>query len=59
MESVLQSIQRGHGMVGIISHVSLLEETIPTKIEIVKTARGSRIKIASDRRVCSRRDEML
>ena len=44
MEAVLQSIQRGHGMVGIISHVSLLEETIPKKIEIVKTARGSRIK---------------
>ena len=38
---VLQSVRRGRGLVGIISHVALLEETIPTKIEIRKTARGS------------------
>ena len=40
---VLQSIQRGRGLVGIISHIPLLEETIPAKIEIVKTTRGSKI----------------
>ena len=38
---VLQGVQRGHGLVGIISHVPLLEETILTKIEIRKTAHGS------------------
>ena len=41
---VLQGIQRAHGLVGIISHVSLLEETIPTKIVIEKTPQGSRIR---------------
>lgn len=41
---VLQGVQRGHGLVGIISHVQLLEETIPTKLEILKTPRGSEIR---------------
>ena len=40
---VLQGVQRGRGLVGIISHVALLEETIPAKIEVRKTARGSSI----------------
>ncbi len=38
---VLQAVQRGRGLVGIISHISLLEETIPTKIVTEKTAYGS------------------
>lgn len=42
---VLQAVRRGRGMVGIISHVSLLEETIPTKIEIRKTPGGSRTEL--------------
>ena len=41
---VLQSVQKGHGMVGIISHVASLEETIPTKIVIKKTAQGSKLE---------------
>ena len=40
---VLQSVQRGHGLVGIISHIQLLEETIPTKLTIEKAERESRI----------------
>ncbi len=39
---VLQGIQRGAGVVGIISHVEQLAETIPTKIVITKTKNGSR-----------------
>lgn len=42
---ILQSVQKGRGMVGIISHVALLEETIPTKIVIQKTEHGSMLKI--------------
>lgn len=38
---ILQTVQRGRGLVGIISHVSLLEETISTKIVTEKTAHGS------------------
>ena len=38
---VLQTVQRGRGLVGIISHIPLLEETIPTKIVTEKTAHGS------------------
>ena len=40
---VLQGIQRTSGVVGIISHVEQLAETIPGKLEIVKGNRGSRI----------------
>ena len=40
---VLQGIQRSHGLVGIISHVERLEETISSKIEVVKGPRGSRL----------------
>ncbi len=38
---ILQGVQRGRGLVGIISHVQLLEENIPTKIITKKTAFGS------------------
>lgn len=40
---VLQAVRNGRGLVGIISHVSLLEEIIPTQIKIKKTANGSEI----------------
>lgn len=39
---VLQGIQRSHGLVGIISHVQRLAETIPAKLEITKSGSGSR-----------------
>jgi len=39
---VLDSVRSG-GTVGIISHVKLLEENIPTQIEIIKTDEGSHI----------------
>ena len=38
---VLQGIQRGSGVVGIISHVEYLAEVIPTRLEIVKGRTGS------------------
>ena len=38
---VLQTVRKGRGLVGIISHIPMLEETIPTKIVTEKTARGS------------------
>ncbi len=42
---VLQGIQRSHGLVGIISHVQRLAETIPTKLEITSGSGGSRCVI--------------
>lgn len=43
---ILQGIQRNAGMVvGIISHVARLEETIPTKLEAKKGSAGSTIHI--------------
>ena len=42
---ILQSVQRGRGMVGIISHVAMLEETIPTKVVIRKTDHGSMLEV--------------
>mgnify|MGYP002626705487 CR=1 FL=1 len=38
---ILQGVRRGRGLVGIISHIPMLEETIPTKIIVEKTAHGS------------------
>lgn len=38
---VLQGIQRSSGVVGIISHVESLVETIPTRLEITKGKNGS------------------
>ncbi len=43
---ILQGIRRSSGLVGIISHVERLAETIPAKIEITKTADGSRCRIS-------------
>ncbi len=42
---VLQGIQRSAGLVGIISHVEALAETIPTRLEIVKGSRGSSLRL--------------
>lgn len=42
---VLKSVQRSNGMIGIISHVKLLEENISHGIEVVKTDGGSSLKI--------------
>ena len=42
---VLKTVQRGRGLVGIISHIPLLEETIPTKIITEKTAHGSTVAV--------------
>lgn len=40
---VLTSIQKANGMVGIISHVQVLQDNIPAKLEIKKGKDGSRI----------------
>lgn len=42
---VLQGIQRSAGVVGIISHVEQLTESIPTRIEIVKSRNGSTCRV--------------
>lgn len=42
---VLQTMASSRGMVGIISHVDVLKENIPQGIEVVKTRKGSFIKI--------------
>jgi exonuclease SbcC len=42
---VLQGIGGKAGLVGIISHVDALAETIPARIEITKGRRGSSAKI--------------
>ena len=46
--SILQSIRQNSGaVVGIISHVGRLEETIPTKLEVIKGKEGSTILVRS------------
>lgn len=40
---ILDSIQQANGLVGIISHVQLLQERIPTKLRVEETEKGSRI----------------
>ena len=46
--SILQSIRQNSGaVVGIISHVGRLEETIPTKLEVKKGKNGSSIRVRS------------
>lgn len=40
---ILMGIQKANGVVGIISHVQLLKDNIPTKLEIVKSKNGSKI----------------
>lgn len=42
---VLQSIGKSCGVVGIISHVGQLEESIPTKLRITKGSRGSSCRV--------------
>ena len=39
--SVLQQLTEGNCLVGIISHVGRLEESIPQKIRVKSTAQGS------------------
>lgn len=41
---VLDSVRKGHGMIGIISHVPLLEANIPTHLEVLKSENGSSIR---------------
>ena len=40
---VLDSVRKGSGTIGIISHVQLLEANIPTHLEVIKSERGSTI----------------
>lgn len=40
---ILESVRRSSGMIGIISHVQLLESNIPTHLEVQKTGAGSTI----------------
>lgn len=42
---ILQGIQKANGLVGIISHVELLKDVIPTKIEVHKKKSGSELII--------------
>ena len=42
---VLESVRRSSGMIGIISHVQLLESNIPTHLEVVKSDSGSSIRL--------------
>ena len=42
--SILQGIQKSHGLVGIISHVEKLSEIIPTRLEVMTSADGNHIK---------------
>ena len=45
---VLQGIQKASGLVGIISHVEMLKDVIPVKLEILKGKNGSYISIIPD-----------
>ena len=40
---ILESVRRSSGIIGIISHVQLLESNIPTHLEVIKTNGGSTI----------------
>lgn len=42
---VLESVRRSSGMIGIISHVQLLESNIPTHLEVVKSDFGSCLRM--------------
>ena len=42
---VLDSVRKGNAMIGIISHVQLLEANIPTHLEVIKSESGSSIKV--------------
>ena len=43
--TVLESVKRNSGMIGIISHVKVLDENITRHLEVVKTSSGSRIVV--------------
>lgn len=43
--NVLEYVKSSNGIIGIISHVELLEENITKQIEVVKSEHGSSIKI--------------
>ena len=40
---ILKGLQENSGMVGIISHVKLLQDSIPTKLIVKKSEKGSHI----------------
>lgn len=40
---ILNTLQSANGLVGIISHVQLLQDRIPVKLNVEKVAKGSRI----------------
>ena len=42
---VLESVRRSSGMIGIISHVQLLESNIPAHLEVVKSGSGSCLRM--------------
>lgn len=42
---MLESLREGSGLVGVISHVERLAETIPTRIEVLKSEQGSTLKL--------------
>lgn len=42
---VLESVRRSSGMIGIISHVQLLESNIPTHLEVLKSGSGSCLRM--------------
>jgi exonuclease SbcC len=42
--SILQGVQKSHALVGIISHVEKLSELIPTRLEVVPSDNGNRIR---------------
>lgn len=41
---ILQSVQKANGVVGIISHVQILEDNINEKLEVIKSSKGSTIR---------------
>lgn len=41
--SVLDSVRKSNGMIGIISHVAILEDNIPTHLEVIKAETGNSI----------------
>ena len=41
--NILGSIQQANGLVGIISHVQLLQDRIPTKLQVQEVEGGSHI----------------
>ena len=43
--NVLDSVRRSSGMIGIISHVKLLEDNIPTQLHVQKRETGSTIEM--------------